>query len=65
MEYYVNEDKPTNSATVHTSTCVYAQNRCKDPRHGKWHGPFADRESAWKCAQATGRRDVKFCGNCC
>ena len=64
MEYYVNEDIPDNAATVHTSECRYAQKRCKKPEDGKWCGPFADRESAWKCAEATGRRNVRFCSHC-
>lgn len=65
MEYYVYENYPTSAATVHASPCRIYVGRIADiTQNGKWHGPFADRESACKFAKATGRRNVKCCYWC-
>ena len=65
MEYVVYENYPTNAATVHVSTCGrYIDRVCDETPNGKWHGPFADRESALNRAKATGRRNLGFCGIC-
>jgi len=40
--YYVNEDKPTNKATIHQCDCLHILERLnqppKDPKHGRWYG---------------------------
>ncbi len=63
--YHVNEDYPTNRATVHdTSTCSHAQIRRKKPETGQWHGPFESYDEARRFARNTGRRDIKSCPDC-
>ena len=65
--YWVNEDRPWNSATVHNeSRCPYrgTKIRQKNPRDGAWHGPFDDYDSARRCADTTNREKVKNCSKC-
>ena len=68
MEYYVNEDYWENEAIIHLNTnwrtCPSARIREKDPKNGKWHGPYKRRDDAWSVAKATGRRDVRECKRC-
>ena len=63
-QYVVYENYPTNAATIHVSTCGRAREPGNCTPNGKWHGPFADRESALNFAKATGRRNLRFCGIC-
>ena len=64
-QYVVYENYPTDAATVHVSTCWRYINRvCDETPNGKWHSPFADRESALNFAKATGRRNLRFCRLC-
>ena len=60
-QYVVYENYPTDAATVHVSTCGRARKPGVHTRNGRWHGPFADRESALNFAKATGRRNLRFC----
>ena len=64
MEYYVYENYPTSTVTIHLSLCGYVERRGGPTKNGKWHGPFADRESALNCAKAAGRRNAKVCHSC-
>ncbi len=65
MGYVVNEDKPTNSAIVHTETCEhYIERRPKNPQDGGWLGPFETEDEAFAEAQDTGRADVRG-AQCC
>ena len=57
--YYVNEDKPTNRATIHRDDCLYAANRSKSKQNGGWYGPFDTKDEALRVARNTGRRDVR------
>ena len=63
-QYVVYENYPTNAATVHVSTCWRAREPGNCTPNGKWHGPFADRESALNFAKATGRRNLRVCRLC-
>ena len=60
-QYVVYENYPTDAATVHVSTCWRAREPGNCTPNGKWHGPFADRESALNFAKATGRRNLRIC----
>lgn len=64
MRYYVNEDKPTNRATVHESTCGFCTPGYKDPKNGGWWGPYATSAEAFARARETGRANVAGCGSC-
>lgn len=57
--YYVNEDKPTNRATVHRDDCLHAVDRSKSKQNGGWYGPFDTKDEALRVARNTGRRDVR------
>ena len=57
--FYVNEDKPTNRATIHRDYCLYAANRSKSKKTGGWYGPFDSKDEALRVARNTGRRDVR------
>ena len=57
--YYVNEDKPTNRATVHRDGCPYAATRSKSKQNGGWYGPFDTKDEALLVARNTGRKDVR------
>ena len=62
MAYHVNEDKPTNKATVHTVGCSHTPKQVKKPQNGKWHGPFNTKGEALETARNTDRRDVEEAG---
>lgn len=62
MVYHVNEDKPTNKATVHKSSCKHAQKRTKLTRNGRWYEYLNSRDEAVEVAHSTGRRDIKEAG---
>ena len=64
MGYYVYENIPTSTVTIHLSVCGYVKRRGGPTKNGKWHGPFADWESALDCAKATGRRNARVCHGC-
>jgi hypothetical protein len=61
MNYWVNEDKPTNKATIHKGTRCGPQE--KNPRDGQWH-PAEDKASAYSIARDTGRAVVRECLVC-
>lgn len=63
VTYYVNEDKPTNSAKIHRSDCPYGTPQQKNPKDGRWHGPFESFALALETAQKTGLL-VSNCGYC-
>ena len=65
--YWVNEDRPLNSATVHNeSRCPYpgTKIRQKNPRDGEWHGPFGTYGAAREYANNTNRKNIKDCDAC-
>lgn len=62
--YYVNEDKPTNRATVHRDDCPYADSRSKSKQNGGWYGPFDSNDEALRVARGTGRATVRECPFC-
>ena len=63
LSFYVNEDRPTNRATVHVKVCPWAQVRTKKPGDGRWHGPFPTTGEALDTAQGTGLI-ARLCGKC-
>lgn len=65
MCYWVNEDKPHNAAKVHSPNCVYPrQYGKKNPKNGKWYGPYESKALALAKARDTGRADVSDCQVC-
>lgn len=64
MSFYVNEDRPTNQATVHRALCIMARVRTKDPRDGQWHGPFKTTDEALDAAEGRGLVFTRICRIC-
>lgn len=64
MAFYVNEDRPTNRSTVHRNVCIMAQHRVKNPRDGRWYGPFTTAEEALEAADHTGLAFTRLCRIC-
>jgi hypothetical protein len=63
QEYYVYENWMTDRAIIHRAECSF----CKDGKgahndasglHGRWHGPYPDRNMAFKEAAAMKRRKI-------
>ncbi len=61
--FYVNEDRPTRSATVHQAGGPCPVPQRKRARDGQWHGPFRSKEGALRVARDVGR-DVHECQRC-
>ncbi len=61
--FYVNEDKPTRSATVHQAGGLCRVPQRKRARDGQWHGPCRSKEGALRVARDIGR-DVYECQRC-
>ena len=61
--FYVNEDRPTDSATVHQTGGPCQVPQRKRARDGQWHGPFRLKEGALRVARDVGR-DVYECQRC-
>ena len=64
MPFYVNEDRPTNRTTVHRNMCIKARTRAKNPRDGRWHGPFPTSDEALDVAEEIGLVFVRICRIC-
>ncbi len=65
--YYVNEDIPFKSATVHdVSLCKFpgVQKRRKTSVNGQWYGPFLSLDAARNKAKATRQKNIKDCSLC-
>ena len=64
MRFYVNEDRPTGKARIHT---VNSEPNCqpqeKDPKNGGWYGPIDTRQEAIETAEKT-RLQVYLCETC-
>ena len=63
MVYWVNEDRPTNSAMVHRGDCPYGVPRYKKSEDGRWHGPYYTLGKAELVARDTGH-EVSKCQTC-
>ena len=62
--FWVNEDKPGNSALVHRSGGRCGMPRAKKTKDGQWHGPFESKEEAVRVAERLGRKVAKDCLRC-
>lgn len=67
--YYVYENWTHDRARVHLaecSMCNYGKgiHQSDSGRNGKWHGPYVDRDSAFKHATSLRRADTGPCGFC-
>ena len=64
MAFWVNEDRPDNSAIIHRDdrSCEVPQD--KKPEDGGWRGPFDTKEKAEQVARDTGRKVVRGCQIC-
>ena len=62
--FYVNEDYAASLASIHRSSCVYAQTRRKKPTNGTWHGPYTSMALALAAAHALNRQSVRRCQVC-
>jgi hypothetical protein len=69
QEYYVYENWMTDRAIIHRAECSF----CKDGKgahkdasglHGRWHGPYPDRNMAFKEAAVMNRTDMRACKIC-
>ena len=62
MNFYVNIDKPNNTATIHHSNCTHMGDRQKLLRDGQWH-ELKSYSEARQFADSTGRNVVecRFC----
>src|SRR5271166_1732864 len=67
--YFVYENWRRNRGRIHLAQC----SMCKEGRgtkatdsgrNGKWHGPFYDRDQAFKAATRLNRADMQSCGIC-
>ncbi len=61
--FYVNEDRPTRSATVHQTGGPCRVPQRKRARDGQWHGPSRLKKGALRVALDVGR-DVHECQRC-
>ena len=61
--FYINEDKPTNLATLHQNGGPCAVPRRKRAKDGQWHGPFRSKEGALRVAHEVGRHVIE-CQRC-
>lgn len=69
MNHYVYENWTRSRAVVHLGSCCTCHegrgvHAFDSGRHSKWHGPFADRDSAIAFAQSLGKRHTGFCSRC-
>jgi hypothetical protein len=67
--FWVYENWPNNTATMHTTGCSFCNggtgmNRKGPTASGQWLGPFDRAADGWARAQETGRRNVGRCGIC-
>ena len=67
--YWFFESRNHQRAIVHRGDCTFCQNgdglhgpAHKD--HGKWHGPFNDRDVVMDAAKRTGLDDARGCKVC-
>jgi len=67
--YFIYENWTRDRGRIHHAEC----RMCNDGRgtqatdsgrNGKWHGPYADRELAFKFAAGMNRADMKACAIC-
>ena len=66
MRYWVNNDIPTNMATMHTESCPFLKNGIpsKRPADGRWYGPIPNEQVARGIAQACERKEWRSCTKC-
>ncbi|MDD3183485.1 MAG: hypothetical protein PHD48_11885 [Alphaproteobacteria bacterium] len=69
MSFWVYENWTHKKAIVHKSDCSYCNggrgvHSERSDKNGKWHGPFPDREAAFKYARTTNREDIRACNVC-
>ncbi len=69
MAYWAYENWTHKKAIVHSADCSYCQHGRgvhaeSGPRHGRWHGPFPDRDAAFGKAKSTERPEARACKAC-
>lgn len=65
MWYVVYVNHPTSTATVHSASCWFYENRIADQTdHGYWTELLLTRDDAVAYARATGKRNVRTCSVC-
>jgi len=69
QRFMVYENWTHKRARVHRAECSFCNNgrgtqASASARNGKWHGPFADRGTAFSVASKLGREDTKGCAFC-
>lgn len=64
MAFWVNEDRPYNSAIIHWDNCPYGVPHDKIRENGRWYGPYATEKEARRVARDTGRSEVRGCQIC-
>lgn len=69
MSFYVYENWTHDRVRIHSGGCGYCnEGRGTQPhdsgRNGMWHGPFEDRDAAYRKATQLRRTDTKACGTC-
>jgi hypothetical protein len=69
MAYFVYENWTHDRARIHRAHCGYCNDgRGTQPsdsgRNGKWHGPYDDRDLAFRVAKNLRRVDTQPCGIC-
>ncbi len=69
MTYYVYENWTRNRGRIHRADCSACNNGAgiheqDSGSNGKWHGPFADRDKAYRVAQSLDRAEMRPCLRC-
>ena len=69
MTFFVYDNWTRNRGRIHRGECSVCNQgqgvRAEDSgRNGKWHGPFVDREEAFRLAASLKRADMQPCQRC-
>lgn len=69
MSYYVYDNWTRNRGRIHRAECSVCNDgngfhKSDSGSHGKWHGPFSDRDQAFQIADTLKRADMAPCARC-
>jgi hypothetical protein len=70
MDYWVYENWTIDKAIVHKAACRFCKDgrgihRADEGHNGLWHGPFNERDLAFRAAAQLNREKTRGCEKCC
>ena len=68
-KYFIYESLVSHRVRIHKADCAYCNDGAgfrlnSSVLNGRWHGPYATREDAFRAAKALDRKDTEPCAAC-